>query len=102
MTALVEELAAEARALGFADIGIARPAIGPAGERLRRWVAEGRHGDMGWMADRLDWRADPAALWPEARSVVMLAESYAPETDPRAVLGRPDRGAISVYAQGAD
>jgi epoxyqueuosine reductase len=102
MTALLDELAAEARALGFAGIGIARPAIGPAGERLRRWVAEGRHGQMGWMADRLAWRTDPAALWPEARSVVMLAESYAPERDPLEVLMQPGRGAISVYAQGAD
>ena len=102
MSELTDALAAEARALGFAEAGIARPAIGPAGERLRRWVAEGRHGDMGWMAERLAWRADPAALWPEARAVVMLADSYAPDRDPLAVLGQPDRGAISVYAQGAD
>jgi epoxyqueuosine reductase len=102
MTPLVDELSAEARALGFAEIGIARPQVGPAGERLRQWVAEGRHGQMGWMADRLHWRADPGALWPEARSVVMLADSYAPERDPLEVLGRPDRGAISVYARGAD
>ena len=100
--ALTDEIAAEARALGFADIGVARPAIGPAGERLRDWVAEGRHGEMTWMADRIDWRADPAALWPEARSVIMLADSYAPEDDPLAVLGRPDRGAVSVYARGRD
>jgi epoxyqueuosine reductase len=102
MSELTDALKAEARALGFAEVGIARPAVGPAGERLRRWVAEGRHGDMGWMAERLPWRADPAALWPEARSVVMLADSYAPESDPRAVLGRRDRGAVSVYAPGAD
>jgi thiamine monophosphate kinase len=60
MSELVDALKAEARALGFAEIGIARPEIGEAGERLRRWVAEGRHGEMGWMAERLAWRADPA------------------------------------------
>ncbi len=102
MAALRDELAAEALALGFADVGVARPAVGAAGERLRHWVAEGRHGQMGWMADRLEWRADPAALWPAARSVVMLADSYAPASDPLEVLGRRDRGAISVYAHGAD
>ena len=42
------------------------------------------------------------ALWPEAKSVLMLAESYAPEHDPREVLSMPDRGAISVYAQNKD
>ncbi len=50
----------------------------------------------------MGWRGDPAALWPAARSVVMLAESYAPTHDPLAVLDHPDRGAISVYAQGRD
>ena len=96
-------LEAEARALGFAGLGVARPdAVGAAGERLRAWVAAGMHGDMAWMARRLDWRADPEALWPAARSVVMLAESYAPAEDPLAPLARPDQGAISVYARGRD
>lgn len=99
---LNDEIIAEAHALGFADIGFGRPATAPAGERLRSWVAEGRHGDMGWMAERIDWRSDPAALWPDARSVIMLADSYAPDIDPLEVLEQPDRGGISVYAQGRD
>ena len=99
---LTAEIAVQSRALGFADCGFARPAVGPAGGRLRAWVAEGRHGEMAWMAERIDWRADPAALWPEARSVIMLADSYAPDRDPLRALARPDRAAISVYAQGRD
>ncbi|MEO1470663.1 MAG: QueG-associated DUF1730 domain-containing protein, partial [Pseudomonadota bacterium] len=96
-------LEAEALALGFADCRVARPeAVVEAGRRLRAWVAEGQHGTMGWMADRLDWRADPRTLWPAVRSVIMLAEPYTPEGDPLAVLGRPDRAAMSVYAQGRD
>jgi epoxyqueuosine reductase len=96
-------LQAEAGALGFADLGVTTPgAIARAGLRLRRWVAAGHHGGMGWMADRLDWRADPRTLWPEARSVVMLADSYAPDHDPLETLARRDRAAISVYAGGRD
>jgi epoxyqueuosine reductase len=96
-------LAAEARAAGFADLGIATPgAVAEAGLRLRAWVAAGHHGEMGWMAERLDWRADPRVLWPEARSVVMLAHPYTPGEDPLAVLARPEHGAVSVYAQGRD
>ncbi|HSF93852.1 MAG TPA: tRNA epoxyqueuosine(34) reductase QueG [Thermohalobaculum sp.] len=96
-------LQAEARALGFAGFAVTRPdAVAAAGANLRRWVAGGQHGDMGWMAERLAWRADPSALWPEARAVIMLAEPYTPEGDPLAVLDRPDRGGISVYAQGRD
>jgi len=103
MDVLRSDLIAEAKALGFADIGITTPgAVARAGRRLRDWVAGGEHGEMAWMADRIDWRADPATLWPDARSVVMLAEPYTPGHDPLAVLARPERAGISVYAQGRD
>ncbi|MEL6235567.1 MAG: tRNA epoxyqueuosine(34) reductase QueG [Pseudomonadota bacterium] len=94
---------AEADALGFAGCGICRPdAIPQAQARLRAFLADGHHGQMGWMAERAAWRGDPAALWPQARSVIMLADSYAPQTDPLAALAARDRAAISVYAQRRD
>jgi len=65
-------------------------------------VAAGYHGQMTWLAERMRWRGNPAALWPQARSVVMLAESYAPRHDPLTVLAHRDRGAVSVYAQNRD
>ena len=43
---------------------------------------------MGWMAERTHWRGSAAALWPEARSVIMLAEVYTPEGDPLAATRR--------------
>ncbi len=96
-------LEAEARSLGFAGFGVCAPeAMRPAGAALQAWVAAGMHGEMAWMAERLAWRADAGALWPEARSVVMLAEPYPPAADPLAALATRDRAAISVYAQGAD
>ena len=100
---LAEAIKAEALAIGFAQVGITRPdAVGRAGDLLRHWVAQGRHGDMGWMADRLDWRAAPDVLWPAARSVIMLAENYGPETDPLADLEQRDCATISVYAKRKD
>lgn len=94
---------ARARAEGFAAMGVASPAaMKPAGMRLRDWVAEGYHGEMGWMAERIAWRSDAGALWPEARSVVMLVENYGPEGDPLATLERADRATISVYARNRD
>jgi epoxyqueuosine reductase len=102
-TVIRAALEIEARAIGFADIAVTRPdAIAPADARLRQWIGNGRHGEMAWMADRIDWRASPATLWPAARSVIMLAEPYTPGSDPLAVLGQPDRAGISVYAQGRD
>jgi epoxyqueuosine reductase len=95
----------KARALdeGFAKVGVCRPdAVPEAAGRLRSFLAAGRHGQMGWLADREAWRGSAAALWPEARSVIMLAEAYSPEGDPLAGLAERDRGVISVYAQGKD
>ena len=88
---------------GFAKMGVCRPdSIPEVAERLAQFVDEGRHGQMQWMAERMHWRGNPSALWPEARSVIMLAEPYTPEHDPMEVIGHPDRAAISVYAQNRD
>jgi epoxyqueuosine reductase len=57
---------------------------------------------MIWMESRAEQRGSPQGLWPEVRSVIALGMSYAPGTDPMALAGAPDRGRISVYAQGAD
>ncbi len=100
---LKKRLIAEALVEGFSAVGVTRPdAVPEAGARLAAFVEAGRHGQMGWMAERMGWRGDPAALWPEARSVVMLAEAYTPGHDPLDVLERRERAAISVYAQGRD
>ena len=87
--------------LGFTAFGITH-AEHDFGPRLREWLALGSHGQMGWMEDRADQRAGPQLLWPEARSVIMLGMSYAPAGDPLALADVPDRGRISVYAQGQD
>jgi epoxyqueuosine reductase len=100
---VAERLRARAREEGFAACGVCAPdAIPEAPGRLARFVADGWHGQMRWMAERMGWRGSPAALWPAARSVVMLAEIYTPEADPLAILEERDRGAISVYALGRD
>lgn len=54
------------------------------------------------MADRVDWRGDPAQLWPEARSVIMLGLSYAPDHDPLEAITRRGQAALSVYAARRD
>jgi epoxyqueuosine reductase len=57
---------------------------------------------MSWLAANAGRRASPTALWDAARSVVVLGINYGPSSDPLAALERRDRGAVSVYAQGAD
>ncbi|MDG5488388.1 tRNA epoxyqueuosine(34) reductase QueG [Sphingomonas sp. BGYR3] len=101
--ALEDRIREKAAELGFAACGIARADAAPhAGERLRQWLAEGRHGTMIWMEERAAQRASPRGLWPEVRSVIALGMSYAPDVDPLAMADRADMGRISVYAQGKD
>lgn len=93
----------QAMAEGFAAMGICRPdAIPQAMGRLNAFLDKDHHGQMAWMADRKHWRGDPAALWPDARSVIMLAEPYTPDHDPMQNLVHRSQGNISVYARNRD
>ncbi|MEL7486638.1 MAG: tRNA epoxyqueuosine(34) reductase QueG [Pseudomonadota bacterium] len=92
-----------ARAAGFDAVGVASPDASPdVAERLRAFLAEGRHGDMTWMETRVDQRASPKGLWPDARSVIMLGLNYGPDRDPLDSLQHKDQATISVYAQNKD
>tara|TARA_R110002095_G_scaffold23_2_gene96 strand:+ start:12537 stop:13703 length:1167 start_codon:yes stop_codon:yes gene_type:complete len=92
-----------AKAEGFDAVGFAPADIGETpGDRLQEFIALGRHGDMDWIVEKAAWRRHPQALWSDARTVIVLALNYGPETDPLAHTGKADRGVISVYAQGRD
>jgi epoxyqueuosine reductase len=100
---LKKRLVAQARAEGFDACRLCRPWDVPeVPGRLAAFLENGYHGQMGWLAERSHWRGAPHLLWPEARTVIMLGESYTPEGDPLAGLARRDCGNISVYARGRD
>jgi epoxyqueuosine reductase len=90
-------------ALGFDAVAVTPPEVSARSrDGLSRFLGEGQHGDMAWMAAGAERRSDPRVMWPEVRAVIMLGVNYGPDRDPTAVLGTPSRGAISVYAQGDD
>ncbi|MCB1542147.1 MAG: tRNA epoxyqueuosine(34) reductase QueG [Rhodoblastus sp.] len=94
---------AEARALGFDDCRVLNVAEAPRlADKLSAWLAEGCEGDMAWMRETMERRADPRTLWAQARSIVMLAMNYGPERDPLENLAHTDRANISVYARHRD
>ncbi len=93
----------EAEAAGFDAVAVTTPdAIPQAPARLAAFVEAGFHGSMGWIAETLERRSSPSTLWPEVRSIIVLAMNYAPDHDPRDILARKASGAISVYARNRD
>lgn len=103
MDALRDQIINQALDEGFIAVGMCRPWDVPeVPARLNAFLEAGYHGQMTWMAERTQWRENPAALWPEAKTVITLAESYTPEHDPTEILAHRDRAAISVYAQNKD
>ncbi|MGV6840145.1 MAG: tRNA epoxyqueuosine(34) reductase QueG [Planktomarina sp.] len=100
---LAHRVEAQALAEGFTAARITGPDQIPHVEgRLNTFLQNEMHGQMSWMADRASWRANPKVLWPEVKSILMLAESYTPDRDPLAGLDDPGHANISVYAQGKD
>jgi epoxyqueuosine reductase len=99
-----QALRREAASAGFDAVGIVRlEAFGSEpGLHLLEYLGEGRHGDMDWLARHADRRRHPQALWPEARSAVVLGLGYGPDRDPLESLDKPRLGTISVYARGRD
>ncbi|MCO6408902.1 tRNA epoxyqueuosine(34) reductase QueG [Hoeflea alexandrii] len=93
----------EAERLGFCALAVTPARSAPfSRERLAEFVDLGRHGSMQWLAETLDRRAEPQTLWPEARSVIVLAMNYGPDRDPLENLAHPQNATVSVYARNRD
>ncbi|MCW5773195.1 MAG: tRNA epoxyqueuosine(34) reductase QueG [Rhodospirillaceae bacterium] len=89
--------------LGFDAVGIAPAELPPEiGARLAAFLDRGYHGDMGWMAETAARRASPTAMWPAAKSAVVLGVNYGPHDPALEMLERPERANVSVYARNAD
>ncbi len=99
--------------LGFGAVGIADIDVAQASERLREWLARGRHGAMDYMARHTALRADPARLLPAGSRPVARAISVRLDYLPRSAapdwadrerrrLSQGTAAVVSVYARGRD
>ena len=99
---------ARAMELGFHAAGVCVAVPSAEGDRLRAWLAAGKHGAMEWMRDHVDTRLDVRALHPGARSVLVVLLRYAtgaPDRIDQPVAGEPahaPRGRVARYARGPD
>jgi epoxyqueuosine reductase len=92
--AILQELAAVAAEAGLPRLGAVRldhPGFAPAAAALDRYVDEGLHGEMEFMARTRELRKDPSGMLPGARTVLVAAVPY-----------RGQAGPIARYAQSAD
>ena len=94
----VAEVKALARRLGFARCGVAAAGPSRQADHITRYLAEGMHGEMAWLAKRADERADVRRYVPDAKSVIVVALSYNVPLEPTP----PGHGRIARYAVGDD
>jgi epoxyqueuosine reductase len=101
---VARDLRVWARALGFAEIGVADTGLAAEEARLTAWLAAGRHGEMDYMARHGARRARPAELVPGTIRVISVRLDYLPRTarEPDAVLRDSRKAYVSRYALGRD
>ncbi len=86
-----------AEELGFEACGIAPAEPSDYGRELRDWLAQGKHGEMGYLAERVETRVDPRNLLPGARSVICVADQLPTDDQPGRTGSR--EGRVARYAQ---
>jgi epoxyqueuosine reductase len=101
---LKQDLAALATARGFDALGVSDVALDADAEHLERWLAEGKHGEMGYMAKHGTRRTRPDELIPGTVRVLSARMNYWPETSRSAGDTLADESAayVSRYALGRD
>ena len=102
--ALADSIKAWGKALGFQAVGISDTHLDEAETHLLRWLADGHHGAMDYMAKHGVKRARPAELVPGTLRVISLRMNYAPAQakDARQVLAQGEQAFVSRYALGRD
>lgn len=103
---LKDKIKTKSKQLGFILAGVTLPDPPPHFSTFERWLAQGRHGTMNYLAtDKArSHRADPRQILPECKSILVLATPYSPPS-PSAALSELEAGAgynIASYARGAD
>lgn len=101
--ALATQIKDWAHELGFAHIGVADVDLGDHEQHLLRWLEQGFHGGMEYMARHGTMRSRPAELQPGTLRVITARMDYLPpDTQIIEVLTDPEQAFISRYALGRD
>lgn len=103
LTALTATLREWARELGFQQLGVSGIALEEHEHYLDRWLANGYHGTMSYMARHGTKRSRPNELVPDTCTVLSLRMDYQPDgTNPEHILASSEKAYVSRYALGRD
>ena len=93
--ALRENLRAEALSMGFDVFGVAPIDADVKADYFKKWIADGMHGEMEWMAKDTERRTEVTRVLPEARSIIVVGLNYyQPQPNPNYQIAK--------YALGQD
>jgi epoxyqueuosine reductase len=107
---LAADIKQRARELGFDLVGITTADPPPHAAQFQQWLANGFHGEMGYMTKRANERVDLTRVLPGAQSVIVVELNYytgkAPHPVPLPVtrgegVRRTGEGRVARYAWGA-
>ncbi len=100
MRSIADNIKFKASEIGFSKVGIvaAKPLVDE-GAHLSDWLSRGFHGEMAWMVREPEKRSDLRLIFPEARSIVVVALNY---FTPHQHQADENLGKVSRYAWGDD
>ena len=101
---LTQAVKQQAHCLGFSLTGVTTPDPPPHLDTYQRWLEAGYHGSMAYLAEprARQRRADPRAILPECRSILVLGAPYPTPPGLGAARSGNYQGQIAAYAWGAD
>jgi len=102
--ALATDIKRWAGELGFQQAGISAGTLSSDEAHLARWLAEGRHAEMAWMATHGTKRSRPAELVPGTVRVISVRMDYGVDDDEAcwSTLSDGGRAYVARYALGRD
>lgn len=95
-TTVEQKIKAYAEELGFEACGIAPATVSARHEYVTQWLADGKAGEMVWLAKNAVKRLNPQEVLPGAKSMIVVALNYYSEEE------RRQPGRIARYARGGD
>ena len=108
--ALKNEIAAEAKRLGFNLVGVTQPAPPPHVNVYENWLEQGRHGEMRYLSTERAraHRSDPTMILPQCKSILVLGMAHTIPAPSEMIPGKNAphdqtfSGRIASYAWGKD